>query len=683
MKYIFTLSFLALLTFPTLAQVNSTAFSQSMDSYQTISGTVVDAPNQDDVFHPNLPIGFNFVYNGSITNKFGVCTNGFIAMDSLMHNSFWQLNANCTNQVSVLRADMINSNTGGTLEYVTVGTAPNRVCIIQWKDYGMYANAFCHLNAQIRLFETSNCIQLYYGSNELAGNIGKDFFVGLTGNTVADYNLRETNTNWVNSSVSQTFPGGAMLLNPLVNLPSGLVFSFGSCPPAGIQFSYISGNVFNDVNGNGIREAGENAMPNVLIHEVTQNTFASTDTAGNYSLFFIDSNLTYSVTALPLMYWNITSNPATYTVTPISQNTNNIDFGLHPTPNIHDVTITTLAGNVPWPTANVNFYTTFHNNGTVIEPGDSIFLVKDSHFSFNFSNPAPAYISGDSIIWVYSNLLVNEFRNITMQLHADSTITAGDTLHSFWTIKPIASDVAPGNNYYAKHQLCNAAFDPNSKEVSPDGNIINSQELAYTIHFQNTGTAPALNVFLHDTLDTNLDVSTFKILANSHPMTYTISGNGNLTFTFANINLPDSNANEPASHGAVSYSIKPKQGLSAGTQIENTASILFDFNAPIITNTTVNIIIENMPNGFIDFENEDNSLLVYPNPTADKISIQSDNSLKGAIVLINDMTGKIILKQVGENDKQIDIQVSSLPKGIYLLEVQNGKSSTKRRITKK
>ena len=171
MKYIFTLSFLALLTFPTLAQVNSTAFSQSMDSYQTISGTVVDAPNQDDVFHPNLPIGFNFVYNGSITNKFGVCTNGFIAMDSLMHNSFWQLNANCTNQVSVLRADMINSNAGGTLEYVTVGTAPNRVCIIQWKDYGMYANAFCHLNAQIRLFETSNCIQLYYGINELAKNI--------------------------------------------------------------------------------------------------------------------------------------------------------------------------------------------------------------------------------------------------------------------------------------------------------------------------------------------------------------------------------------------------------------------------------------------------------------------------------------------------------------------------------
>lgn len=65
----------------------------------------------------------------------------------------------------------------------------------------MYANAFCHLNAQIRLYETSNCIQFYYGTNEVAGNIGTDFFVGLTGNTVADFNLRETNTNWINSSI--------------------------------------------------------------------------------------------------------------------------------------------------------------------------------------------------------------------------------------------------------------------------------------------------------------------------------------------------------------------------------------------------------------------------------------------------------------------------------------------------
>ena len=63
MKYILTFLWIAIYSSSAFGQVNSFAFSQSMDSYQTISGTVVDAPNQDDVFHANLPICFNFFYH--------------------------------------------------------------------------------------------------------------------------------------------------------------------------------------------------------------------------------------------------------------------------------------------------------------------------------------------------------------------------------------------------------------------------------------------------------------------------------------------------------------------------------------------------------------------------------------------------------------------------------------------
>jgi hypothetical protein len=391
--------------------------------------------------------------------------------------------------------------------------------------------------------------------------------------------------------------------------------------------------------------------------------------------------MTYTPTAVPLMYWSISSVPSVYSITPVSQSTQNRDFGLYPNPNVHDVTISTVSGNLPWPTANISFFTTFHNNGTLPEPGDSIFLVKDSHYSFNFSNPAPAYMSGDSIVWIYSNLLVNEFRNITMQLHADSTITIGDTLHCYWTIKPINGDVAPLNNFCETHQPCLAAFDPNSKEVSPAGDIINSQELSYTIHFQNTGTAPALNVFLHDTLDANLDVSTFKILGSSHPMTYTISGSGIVLFTFANINLPDSNANEPASHGAVLFSIKPKSNLNTGTGIHNTASIVFDFNDPIITNTTQNIIIESMPNGIQTLDSEHPHLLIFPNPAADHITIQSDQSFEQATIRISDVSGKVIIKKEFRNSSKIEMDLSQLKSGMYVIEVlSNGKSSSRKLI---
>jgi hypothetical protein len=63
-----------------------------------------------------------------------------------------------------------------------------------------------------------------------------------------------------------------------------------------------------------------------------------------------------------------------------------------------------------------------------------------------------------------------------------------------------------------------------------------------------------------------------------------------LVFTFENILLPDSTTNFEGSLGHVYFQVKPRAGLVPGTVIENTAAIYFDFNAPIITNTTFHTI---------------------------------------------------------------------------------------------
>ena len=54
---------------------------------------------------------------------------------------------------------------------------------------------------------------------------------------------------------------------------------------------------------------------------------------------------------------------------------------------------------------------------------------------------------------------------------------------------------------------------------------------------------------------------------------------------FQDIHLVDSFHNEPQSHGYITYRIKPKNNLVIGDVINNSASIYFDFNAPVITNT--------------------------------------------------------------------------------------------------
>ncbi|MEZ4880429.1 MAG: PKD domain-containing protein [Chitinophagales bacterium] len=62
------------------------------------------------------------------------------------------------------------------------------------------------------------------------------------------------------------------------------------------------------------------------------------------------------------------------------------------------------------------------------------------------------------------------------------------------------------------------------------------------------------------------------------------------------IYMVDSNTNETLSHGFVSYTIQPKSSLQIADYIQNKASIVFDYNAPIITNTTMSVVMNTTTN---------------------------------------------------------------------------------------
>ncbi|CAA9271010.1 MAG: hypothetical protein AVDCRST_MAG56-3056 [uncultured Cytophagales bacterium] len=146
------------------------------------------------------------------------------------------------------------------------------------------------------------------------------------------------------------------------------------------------------------------------------------------------------------------------------------------------------------------------------------------------------------------------------------------------------------------------SFDPNDKAVSPEG--VTDQRytptgrvLDYVVRFQNTGTDVAYQVVVVDTLSEYLDISTLRVGAVSHPYKMQVSGKGRpvLTFTFNGINLPDSTADEPRSHGRIQFSIQPKAGLPEKTRVGNFADIFFDYNEPVRTNTTLNTIYDVPP----------------------------------------------------------------------------------------
>ena len=87
---------------------------------------------------------------------------------------------------------------------------------------------------------------------------------------------------------------------------------------------------------------------------------------------------------------------------------------------------------------------------------------------------------------------------------------------------------------------------------------------------------------------------------------------------------------------------------------------------------TRTVIVEDSSLSSIDGDNETLKVIMYPNPTSDKIHIKGLNSFD---LKVYNRLGQLILK--ANNTHTID--VSDLSVGIYLLEVSDGvRSSTKR-----
>jgi hypothetical protein len=155
-----------------------------------------------------------------------------------------------------------------------------------------------------------------------------------------------------------------------------------------------------------------------------------------------------------------------------------------------------------------------------------------------------------------------------------------------------------------------------------------------------------------------------------------------MTFTFDNILLPDSNANEPGSHGFVRYRIKPKTTLVAGGLINNTAYIYFDFNQPVMTNTAVTEIV--LPTGIEGFGFQVSGLRLYPNPVSGELIVNSYSLTgKNAEVRIYDLFGREVFQSAINNPQSaIKINVSRFSQGIYFVQLQSGEKIARAKFVK-
>jgi uncharacterized repeat protein (TIGR01451 family) len=262
---------------------------------------------------------------------------------------------------------------------------------------------------------------------------------------------------------------------------------------------------------------------------------------------------------------------------------------------------------------------------------------------------------------------------IGLQFTTDTTAISFDTVCVTVVVTGTGTDVDLANNNYSFCYTVNNSYDPNMKEVWPiDVEVGYNDFFTYTIHFQNTGTAPALNIVLVDTLDANLDLSTFEMIGYSHTNQVTLVGN-RLIIDYPNINLVDSTTDYYGSMGYFQYRIKPITGLAIGAQIENTAHIFFDFNPAIVTNTTVNTVLT--PTGLYEME-IGNKFSFYPNPLNNQATLISANpSGESRILTITDALGHVMVNQNVGSAESITINAGQLLQGIYFFLLEGSDQS--------
>lgn len=242
--------------FTSTAQVNTYEFQQALVGYTEITGgTEAYAAPWDN--HVNgsthqAPIGFPFFYNGNpiaYTQCF-ISTNGFITFG--VTQPLGTLIVPLSNgtpyegAVSPMGMDLKSGIGNEPITYRTLGASPNRIFVVQWKNVERQLSTG-PLNFQVRLFETSNRIELRYGfcfpDDTDTNNRGAQ--VGLRGpnNVILQGNINNrlqsgvnNNNTWFNRSVAGTATTHGMRTSATEYPDNGLVYTY--TPP--VQCSTIS-----------------------------------------------------------------------------------------------------------------------------------------------------------------------------------------------------------------------------------------------------------------------------------------------------------------------------------------------------------------------------------------------------------------------------------------------------------
>jgi uncharacterized repeat protein (TIGR01451 family) len=300
-------------------------------------------------------------------------------------------------------------------------------------------------------------------------------------------------------------------------------------------------------------------------------------------------------------------------------------------------------------------------------PAEMSILVSSMPYAVNKSG-------NTTLVFALGDVAPNQGGTIYLHYTIDPATSIGTNLTVTATIDNGDIEISKANNVSTDQSQAVGAIDPNDISVSPGRYVKRGEWLYYKIRFQNVGNIPASQIRVTDKLPEGLDLSTLEMGSVSH--IYRLQADGhNLTWTFPNINLPDSLSDEAASHGYLSFRIKPSDGLAVGERLLNQAAIYFDNLQPVLTNTVENILVAEPVK---ETQAKARPLQVFPNPSSGHLTVQSlelpdEPSLFFAEMKVFDQFGRQVYEVKNIANQRQELNLHQLGTGTYLVKALDSK----------
>ena len=461
------------------------------------------------------------------------------------------------------------------------------------------------------------------------------------------------------------------------------VNSYCSFTPGGVYYT-VKGHSRYDLDGNGCSDSDfvfHNMKINVSNGEITNVLIGDSSAAYNY---YAEAGLN---TITPVLehpeYFNISpaSFPADFPEmeSPLIQNFCITANGVHP-----DLEIAVIPVGAAVPGFNAEYKIVYRNKGTHTQSGSVNFNYDLLYSDFTSAVPAPLVNFDGHVSWNFADLLPYEIRTmyVTLEINqpmGEYPVDAGDVLYFTSEIISAATDDMPADNIFSLNQTVLNSLDPNDKTCL-QGTIVGPESVGnfvhYLIRFENLGTFSAQNVVVKDIIDiAKYDMSSLLPVDGSHAFTTRITEGNKVEFIFEGINLPFDNDNND---GYVAFKIKTLPSLEVGDTFSNTASIYFDYNYPIVTNTATTTIAEL---GTSDFEFADHFTL-YPNPVADDLHLKIKSDLDVSSIAVYNALGQLVLAIPNASGVEA-IDTSNLQSGNYYIKIHTDYGSSTAKFLKK